>query len=97
MAAIAGGAIDRSAAITTGGTAQTLMAQNSGRQYLFIQNISVENVWINFGVTAVQDSPSIRLIPGAVFEMGADNGRVFTSLVSVIAATTGSKIVAKEG
>lgn len=87
--------LDRSGSMTTGGTAQELMPANPARRYLLIQNISTENEWIDFGVRAVADKPSIRLSAGDSLVM--ESGFVSGESISIIAATTGSKFVAKEG
>lgn len=85
---------DRSGSITLGGTAQQIMAANTSRRYLLIQNNSSANLWINFGIAAVQSQPSIQLQPGQAFVM--ENNTIFTSLVSIIGATTGQTFTAKE-
>lgn len=84
-----------SGSITTGGTSQQIFASKSDRRYLLIQNISTENLWFNFGTAAVQDQPSIKLLPNASFVM--ESNFVDTQAVNIIGATTGSKFVAKEG
>lgn len=98
MSAIpAGSLIDGSGSIATGGTAQQVFTQNTGRQYFILQNISSGDLWVNFGTTAVQDQPSIKLVAGASLEFSAaGTGVVPTALVSVIGATTGQKFVAKQ-
>ncbi len=89
---------DRSGAVTTGGTAQTPVAANVGRQWLFIQNIdAVEDLWVSIVGTAVVGAAGSVLLPakGAwVFEDG--QGFVPSSAVSVIAATTGHKFTILE-
>jgi hypothetical protein len=86
---------DRSGTIATGDTAQTLMAANSARKYLLIQNISDTAMWVNFTTTAVKDSPSFLLEPsgGSIVQEGSF---VSTEAVSIICATTGKKFTAKE-
>lgn len=93
---------DRSGTITSGGTAQTLAAANASRKYILIINISDTIMWVNFGVTAVQDSPSIPLMPSTAAGAG-DGGFVEyeglvcpSGLASIIGPTTGKKFVAKE-
>lgn len=90
-----GSLTDRSGTVTTGGTAQQVMAANAGRKYLLVQNVSDTVCWINFGVTAVADQPSIKLNPGDSFVM--EGGFVSTQLVSLLGATTGKSFTAKEG
>lgn len=88
-----------SGTITLGGTAQTVIAANSSRRYLLIQNISDTALWVDFGATAVQDQPSVKLAADSgsgggflVFE----GNFVPTTALSIIGATTGKKFVCKE-
>lgn len=90
------GLTDRSGTITSGGTAQTLAAQNFGRIYLLIQNVSAGDLWVNFGTTAVANQPSIKLVSGASLEYGASSGAVPMQSVSIIGATTAQAFTAKE-
>lgn len=87
--------VDKSGTITSGGAAQTLAAANTARKYLIVQNVSQENLWINFTTTAVQNQPSILLLPNGSFVM--EGSYVSTELVSIIGTTTGSTFTAKEG
>lgn len=98
MGAIGAGAfIDGSGSITTGGTSQQVFAANQGRQYLLIQNISAETMWVNFGTAAVQDKPSIKIAADAALEYSLEGtGVIPTATINIISATTGSKFVAKE-
>lgn len=91
----AGTLTNRSGSITLGGTAQQLAAANTARRYLFVQNISAGDLWINFTTTAVADQPSIQMPSGATFDM--EGSFVSTEAISIIGATTGQKFVAKEG
>lgn len=86
---------DRSGTIATGGAAQQIAAANTSRKYLLIQNVdTTEDLWVNFGVAAVANQPSIRLSPyGSLVLEGAF---VTTQYVSVIAATTSHPYTAKE-
>jgi hypothetical protein len=86
---------DGSGTIDAGGTAEDALAVNNFRQYLFVMNISAEVLWINFGVDATDDQPSIPLESGQSFVM--EGGFVATQRVSIIGATTGSAYIAKEG
>lgn len=92
---VSGALTDRSGSITLGGTAQQLAAANATRRYFFVHNISTGDLWINFGVTAVQDQPSIKLAAGASFVM--EGSFVSNQTVSVISNTTGAKFTSKEG
>lgn len=85
---------DKSGSITTGGTAQTLMASNSSRKGWEIQNTSTGDLWFNeIGSTAVQASPSFKLEAGgsAIYESA-----VTTTAISIIGATTGQTFTARE-
>lgn len=94
MAAIPGGTlVDGSGAAT--GASQTVFAENHGRQYLLIQNLSAANdLWVNFGTAAVAAQPSIKLVAGASIEFNAP-GVVPTKDVRVI-GTAAQTFVAKE-
>ena len=85
---------DRSGTITSGGTAQTIMAANANRKYLLIQNSSDTAMWCNFTTTAVASQPSFTLIAGASFVM--ENNAISTEAISCIGATTGKIFTAKE-
>lgn len=90
-----GPVIDRSGTITTGGTAQVAASARAYRRYLLIQNTdNAEALWFNFTTTAVQDSPSIKLVANGSFVM--ESGFISTEAISVIAATTGHKFTIKE-
>lgn len=89
-----GGFTDHSGSITAGGTRQSVMGANTTRKYFLFQNISDITMWLNFGVNAVADQPSIMIPAGGnlVFEAGF----VPTTAVDLMGATTGKKFVAKE-
>ena len=86
---------DRSGTITTGGTAQQLAAANPSRRYIIIQNVSTAALWIDFGVNAVQDQPSLKLVADGSFVMEGDF--VDTQSISIIGGTTAQAFSAKEG
>lgn len=95
VAAASGAPTDRSGTIAAGATAQTAAAALTTRRYLLIENLSTtEDLWFNFGTTAVASQPSILLAAGKSWE----NPPHFcpTGLVSVIAATTGHAFTCKE-
>lgn len=96
-APIRGSLTNRSGTISAGGTAQTLAAANLARNYLLIANPSANTatLWIDFGVAAVAAAPSIEIRPGGalVFEAGF----IPTDAVSILAATTATPFIAKEG
>jgi hypothetical protein len=86
---------DRSGAIAAGGVSQLLAEENPARRSLLIQNVSVDALWINFDVPAVQAAPSFRLAAGAFFTMEAPNF-VDTSVVNVIGPNAGAAFAARE-
>lgn len=90
-----GGLIDRSGTMAEGGTSQEVAATSLARLYFLFQNASAEDMWLNFGVDAVADSPSIKVEPGGSFEL-VGPFQTFQS-VNVVSATTASKYTAKEG
>jgi hypothetical protein len=88
---------DVSGTITSGGTSQQLIADNSAtgaevRVYLFIQNkTATDHLYVRYGGAAsASDSSSIDLPPGAVIWCDAAHG-VPTNSVNIIGATTGDK------
>ena len=84
---------DASGTITSGGNAQTALTDNDARTYLFILNVSDTTMYVNFGVTAVADSPSIPLLAGAALTF--EGAYVPGDYVSVIGATTAKKFIIK--
>jgi hypothetical protein len=85
---------DRSGTITTGGTAQQVMAANSARQGFSIQNLSTGDLWINPLGTAAAAQPSIKLAAGVYFEAPLGYGAV--GAISIFGTTTGQAFSAKE-
>lgn len=83
---------DRSGAITTGGTAQTIAAANSLRSSLRIQNISAETCYVNEigGTAAAATSGSYEIASKAFFSVSTNRA------ISYVCATTGSKFTAIE-
>lgn len=86
--------IDRSGTITTGGTAQQIMAPSSVRRGLLIQNVSAGDLWFNIGAVAVASQPSIKLTAGQAYE--TPDGCTPSGFVSIIGASTSAAFVAKE-
>lgn len=84
---------DVSSSITVGGTAQVLVAEQTHRRYLLVQNTSGGDLWIDFTATAVAASPSIRLQSGDTYVM--EGTSVCGDAVSIFGATTGQTFTAK--
>jgi hypothetical protein len=96
----------QSGAMTAGGTSQTMMAANSSRKYLLIQNpatltgqniAAAESLFIRFGASAagVNNGTSFEILPGGAFESAG--AFVSTEAVQVNATTTAHKWVSVEG
>lgn len=85
---------NRSGTITTGGTAQVLMAANTSRKGFFIQNISTGDLWISDLGTAAASQPSVHLPASSYYEPPL-NG-VPTAAISIFGATTGQAFSARE-
>lgn len=93
----------KNASITLGGTAQVLIAANTSRKKVYIQNpctatgegiAAVESIYISFtGSAGVNNGTSIEILACGSYET---EGVVSTQAISVNAATTGHKIVAGE-
>ena len=86
---------DRSSTITAGGTSQEVVAKTPNRNYLMFQNTSNTDMWINFGKSAVADSPSILVgANGGVCTW--DAGYIPTDDLQVYCATSGKAFTCKE-
>lgn len=84
---------DKSGAITTGGTAQSLMAVNADRDGGFVYNPNATgSLWVNFlgGTAAANGAGSVEVVPGQLLPFDATNA------VSIISATTSAKFTAGE-
>jgi hypothetical protein len=86
---------NRSGSVTLGGTSQQVMAANATRKYLLFENISTEDMYINFTAAALADDASIKIVPNGSYIL--EDSFISTEAVNVVSATTGSKFVAKEG
>jgi hypothetical protein len=75
--------------LSTGGTAQSLIATNSSRKYIEIINISNETIYISFSGTATTDSVPVPV--GSSWY--SDSLNVPTNAISFIGATTGTKAI----
>ena len=86
----------RSGTVTTGGTAQQLMAANSSRKGWCLQNNNTTgNIWFDeTGGTAVATQPSIKLYPGDFYESPAAGAT--PTAISIIGDTTGMIFSARE-
>ena len=74
-------------AITLGGTSQEIFPANATRKYLFIQNLSDENLFVRFGNVATAGSGSIKIKPDLAFIMECNF--ISNQSVNIISATTG--------
>lgn len=83
-----GGALtDRSGTIAAIDTSQTLMAANTSRKYIFFQNVSATDIWLDpRGGTAVKDKPSIKLPQNSIWEPEY----IPVGAITVISAATGN-------
>lgn len=92
-----GALTDRSGDIAVGATSEEVMPANANRRYMIIQNLSISDVmWIDFGVDAVEDQPSLQLAAnGGSFVM--EGSFICTQAVNIICATGGEPYSAKEG
>lgn len=86
---------NRSGTMTTGGTAQVLAAANTARRGYRVMNLSSSDLWLNDkGATAAAGQPSIKVVPGAVYESPAFGAS--TAAISIFGATTGQSYEAAE-
>ena len=77
--------VDRSSTITTGGTAQVLLAANANRKGIEFFNNSVGSIWLNAVGTATAGGGSIEVRSGGYWYPPV----VPVTEISVIGATTG--------
>lgn len=91
---------DRSGTITTGGTAQVLMAANATRKGWWIQNNSSATLWVNDVGTATAGGSSIPVagVPtgGTVGSLYESPSRTSPNAISIFGATTGQAFAARE-
>lgn len=95
-AATAGGGalLDGSGTITAGGAAQQIFAARPNRIYLFVQNLSAHNLYVNLGAVATGGAGSIILVPNG--SIVYENAFVPNGLVSIYGATTADPFTAKQ-
>ncbi|SRR5712692_10062 len=87
--------VDRSGTITSGGTSQQLMPKNADRFYLFFQNISTGDEWLNHTTAAqIGVAGNIRVRPGETFAM--EGSYLTGESWNIIGATTGQAFTSKE-
>lgn len=85
--------VDRSGAVATGGTAQTLMPANSARRGFLVQNNSAGPLTIS-SVGTASAAAGLILQPGQLYE--APLAGVPTAAISLYGATTGQRFDARE-
>jgi hypothetical protein len=85
---------DKSGTVTSGGTAQTLMAANVYRVGFWVQNQSTGDLYISDLGTAAASQPSLKLSPGDYYE--APMNGIPRTAISIYGATTGQAFAARE-
>lgn len=85
---------DKSGTVTSGGSAQTLMAANTSRRGFLVQNQSTGDLWISSLGAAAATQPSIWLPAGAYYEPPPTG--VPTAAISIFGATTAQAFAARE-
>lgn len=89
---------DASGTITTGGTAQTVLAasDSAGRRFLMIQNAGTDSLWYNFGLAAVVGQPSVEIEAGAAAAVFDEKtGIIPQDYLSIIGRTAGQAFTVK--
>lgn len=86
---------DRGGTITGVNVSQQIMASNSSRKTLIIQNISTGNLWFNFGAAATSGNPSLKLLPDQTYE--SSPGFPPTQSVALLGFYSGQAFSSKEG
>lgn len=90
-----GNLTDGSGTITTGGDSQEVFAANPDRKYLLVQNQSEDILFIEFGGAAVEDQPSIEMLPKMVLIW--ESMFVPGQSVNIIGPNTGAAFAARQG
>lgn len=85
----------KSGTVTSGGTAQTVFAANTGRKGGYIQNQSTGDLWLRWDGTAASATQLSFWLPAGAFVNLADLG-ITTEAVSLYGATTGQAFDARE-
>ena len=85
-----------SGTITAGGTSQQIAAFDPRRHYFSVQNLSSEDLWVDFGTAAVADQPSYKVESGQIGQWELSARELICRSISIIGATTGSKFTAKD-
>lgn len=95
-APLRGALTDRSGTVTAGGASQQLCAANAARKYLYVQNNSTGDLWVNWTTVAAASQPSQKIPAGGAYSW-PDAGFISTEAVNIIGASTGQAFTAKEG
>lgn len=85
---------DRGGTITTGGTAQQLMAANTARRGFLVQNQSSGDLYINCIGTAAASQTSLKIPAGALYESSPHHSG--TGACSIFGATSAQAFYARE-
>jgi hypothetical protein len=87
---------DRSGTITIGGVSQSLAPDRKDRTYLFFQNLSGSELWVNFGAAPIASAAagSIRVPAYAAFSL--EGNFVSTEAIAIFGAITGQAFTCKE-
>lgn len=94
MASQSGGITDRSSSAINSSTSTAVAAQNKGRQYLFIQNLSAIVMHVRLGAAAVAGAAgNIYLAANGGSVIWEGNEFVPTNSVNVISASGSSLVV----
>lgn len=80
--------------ITTGGAHQLLANANAVRRYLFVQNHSAGDLWVNDASVVAAAAPAIRIPAGGAWEYPAQ--ATPKGAVRIFGATTGQAFTVKE-
>lgn len=86
---------DRSGTITEGGVSQLLMGASQRRLGFFVQNLSLQPLWINWEDEATTGLGSLRIGPYGFYEE-ATPGNVSDQAIYIIGSVTGQQFTAKE-
>lgn len=86
-----GSVANGSGSIVTGGVSQEVLPANANRRFFMVQNLSNDDLWLNFGLPANMNADSIKISPDGAFSM--DNGYVSTDPINLVGASAGQQFV----
>jgi len=90
------GAVSQGTA-NVGTSTGAVVAANSSRKYLRLQNDGTVDVYLSLGTAAATLNTGIRLASGGAYEMNPGYGNVWSGAIQGIATVGGTRVMYVEG